>query len=35
MKPDERDLKIRLMEEVKAMLEQMQAHNLAVQTSLF
>jgi hypothetical protein len=35
MKPDERDLKIRLMEEVKAILEQMQAHNLAVQTSLF
>jgi hypothetical protein len=35
MKPEERDMKIRLMEEVKAMLEQMQAHNLAVQTSLF
>jgi hypothetical protein len=35
MKPEERDLKIRLVEEVKAMLEQMQAHNLAVQTSLF
>ena len=35
MKPEERDLKIRLVEEVKVMLEQMQAHNLAVQTSLF
>lgn len=35
MKPGERDLKIRLMEEVKSLLEQMQTHNQTVQTTLF